>query len=92
MGPALSSALTPVCFFHVQLKRVDIRRYNKVSSSAFGLKGKKRIVVLRTSGAIVGRLCINRKDSNNEIRHGPHHLKPSIPELYISLASSSCGP
>ncbi|GAX84081.1 hypothetical protein CEUSTIGMA_g11505.t1 [Chlamydomonas eustigma] len=38
-----------------ELKKVEIRRYNKVSPSAFGLKGKKRIVVLRTSGAIVGR-------------------------------------
>ncbi|GLC74286.1 hypothetical protein PLESTF_001485100 [Pleodorina starrii] len=38
------------------LRRVGLRKYTAVSPSAFGLAGgKKRIVVLRTSGAIVGK-------------------------------------
>ncbi|KAG1677042.1 hypothetical protein FOA52_001212 [Chlamydomonas sp. UWO 241] len=38
------------------LKKVELRKYSKVNPSAFGLGGgKKRIVVLRTSGAIVGK-------------------------------------
>ncbi|GIL57850.1 hypothetical protein Vafri_13078 [Volvox africanus] len=38
------------------LRRVGLRKYSSVSPSAFGLAGgKKRIVVLRTAGAIVGK-------------------------------------
>jgi len=34
---------------------VGLKKYGKVNPKAFGLnRGKKRIVVLRTSGAIVG--------------------------------------
>ena len=36
------------------LRKVEIKRYSRVSPSAFGLTGKKRIAVLRTSGAILG--------------------------------------
>eukprot|EP00195_Chlamydomonas_chlamydogama_P015757 CAMPEP_0202909918 /NCGR_PEP_ID=MMETSP1392-20130828/50619_1 /ASSEMBLY_ACC=CAM_ASM_000868 /TAXON_ID=225041 /ORGANISM="Chlamydomonas chlamydogama, Strain SAG 11-48b" /LENGTH=725 /DNA_ID=CAMNT_0049599831 /DNA_START=187 /DNA_END=2361 /DNA_ORIENTATION=- len=38
-----------------ELRKVELRKYAKVSPSAFGLKGKKRIVVLRAAGAILGR-------------------------------------
>ncbi len=34
---------------------MSLAKYAKVSPSAFGLNGKKRIAVLRTSGAILGR-------------------------------------
>lgn len=37
-----------------QLRKVGIKKYQKVSPSAFGLNGKKRIAVLRTAGAILG--------------------------------------
>ncbi|KAF5837148.1 protease IV with duplicated peptidase family U7 domain-containing protein [Dunaliella salina] len=38
------------------LRKVGLKKYGKVSPKAFGLnRGKKRVVVLRTAGAIVGR-------------------------------------
>jgi len=38
------------------LRRVALRKYQAVSPTAFGLrKGKKRVVVLRTAGAILGK-------------------------------------
>lgn len=37
------------------LRKVELGRYSRVSPSAFGMSGKKRIAVLRTSGAILGR-------------------------------------
>ncbi|MEW5297773.1 MAG: hypothetical protein WDW36_000957 [Sanguina aurantia] len=38
-----------------QVRKVTLQRYQKVSPSVFGLTGKKKVVVLRTSGAIVGK-------------------------------------
>lgn len=37
-----------------ELRFVRLKRYRKVSPSAFGLNGKKTIAIVRTSGAIVG--------------------------------------
>lgn len=37
-----------------QVRKVGLRKYASVSPSAFGLSGKKRVALLRTSGAIVG--------------------------------------
>jgi hypothetical protein len=37
-----------------EVAKVGLSRYSKVSRSAFGLNGKKRIAVLRAGGAILG--------------------------------------
>eukprot|EP00775_Hariotina_reticulata_P006975 gene6975-7190_t len=37
------------------VRKVGLSRYGRVSRSAFGLNGKKRIAVLRTAGAILGK-------------------------------------
>lgn len=37
------------------LNAVNYKRYSKVGSGAFGLRGRKRIAVIRTSGAITGQ-------------------------------------
>eukprot|EP00798_Chlamydomonas_sp_ICE-L_P004080 gene4080-14177_t len=37
-----------------EVRSVGLKKYSKVSPTVFGLAGKKKIVVLRTSGAIVG--------------------------------------
>jgi len=36
------------------VRKVGLSRYGRVSRSAFGLNGKKRVAVLRTAGAILG--------------------------------------
>lgn len=50
------------------MRKVGLSRYGKVSRTAFGLNGKKRIAVLRAGGAILGecagacshiRLCVH---------------------------------
>lgn len=38
-----------------EVAKVGLSRYSKVSRSAFGLNGKKRIAVLRAGGAILGK-------------------------------------
>lgn len=46
-----------VCMQRVQddeVAKVGLSKYSRVSRSAFGLNGKKRIAVLRAGGAIVG--------------------------------------
>lgn len=47
-----------VCCQEDQVTRVGLSRYSRVSRSAFALNGKKRIAVLRTSGAIIGACCM----------------------------------
>lgn len=37
-----------------QVRKVGLSRYSRVSRTAFGLNGKKRIAVLRAGGAILG--------------------------------------
>lgn len=37
-----------------QVRKVGLSRYGRVSRTAFGLNGKKRIAVLRAGGAILG--------------------------------------
>lgn len=41
-----------------QVRKVGLSRYSRVSRTAFGLNGKKRIAVLRAGGAILSEsLC-----------------------------------
>jgi hypothetical protein len=40
------------------VRKVGLSRYGRVSRSAFGLNGKKRVAVLRTAGAILGEPCL----------------------------------
>lgn len=42
-----------------QVCKVGLSRYSKVSRTAFGLNGKKRIAVLRAGGAILGKSSIH---------------------------------
>lgn len=43
------------------MAKVGLSRYGKVSRTAFGLNGKKRIAVLRAGGAILGE-CYSCSD------------------------------
>lgn len=46
---------TPEIFPLLWLAQVGLKKYSKVNATTFGLnEGKKKIVVLRTSGAILG--------------------------------------
>lgn len=42
------------CLQEDQVRKVGLSRYSRVSRTAFGLNGKKRIAVLRAGGAILG--------------------------------------
>jgi hypothetical protein len=44
-----------------EVAKVGLSRYSKVSRSAFGLNGKKRIAVLRAGGAILGERAVPLK-------------------------------
>jgi hypothetical protein len=58
-----------------QVAKVGLSRYSKVSRSAFGLNGKKRIAILRAGGAILGeRLLLSAQscDKTEELcQHEP---------------------
>lgn len=45
-----------LCLQEDQVRKVGLSRYSRVSRTAFGLNGKKRIAVLRAGGAILGEL------------------------------------
>jgi len=47
-----------VCCQEDQVRKVGLSRYSRVSRTAFGLNGKKRIAVLRAGGAILGECCL----------------------------------
>jgi hypothetical protein len=55
----LSSCVDPPCLLLagggvLQVRKVSVRKYSKVGRSAFHLNGKKKIAILRASGAILG--------------------------------------
>lgn len=66
-----------------QVRKVTLQRYQKVSPSVFGLTGKKKVVVLRTSGAIVGESC-----SKVLIFKGPLTLSLTVDTLTLFLVIS----
>ncbi|KAL6747559.1 peptidase family S49-domain-containing protein [Haematococcus lacustris] len=51
----LKQRTTPDAKPEKPLRKIGIRKIASVNPSAYGLRGKKRVVVLRTAGAIVGR-------------------------------------
>jgi hypothetical protein len=56
-----------------QVAKVGLSRYSKVSRSAFGLNGKKRIAILRAGGAILGERAVlwNEFHSEEVCQHEP---------------------
>ncbi|GFH21945.1 uncharacterized protein HaLaN_19335, partial [Haematococcus lacustris] len=51
----LKQRTTPDAKPEKPLRKIGIRKIASVNPGAYGLRGKKRVVVLRTAGAIVGR-------------------------------------
>jgi hypothetical protein len=78
-----------------EVAKVGLSRYAKVSRSAFGLNGKKRIAVLRAGGAILGergglesfqtgRLCARKfLDSKTVCQHEQRRCRMWVARLCV---------